>query len=261
MGIFDNQILYALRGTIIAAIVGLTLYTWNVKATVSNNFSNIHKAIRHGIKIPAAHLHKKKDVMHARATVSPIVSSYSMETVIVRLTVCIRMSNMLALSLLYSAPHVNHTIVITTESDVATHKLCQAWKIECWNTNNLGPIFNKGAAIAEAQKILHKRKGYIVIMDPDIAVPPSTWSSLPPCDHNTLYSVIDRHLFKTVESYCSHKPDGRDIVSKLFLPPKFQNLKQQSRLRGRPLKQSRYFTMGFFQAYCTTNAPFVSDYV
>lgn len=122
---------------------------------------------------------------------------------LLRVTVSVNSSDTLALSLRCSDAFVTKTIVITTAGDSRTQQLCaHTPRVRCHTTmafHQNGDVFNKGRAINEVQRLLHRRVGsHILLLDADICVPKSVWPSvirnLPRSD-SVLLGVVNRCIY------------------------------------------------------------------
>lgn len=148
------------------------------------------------------------------------------------LTVSEHMSGMLTATLACNRDLVDRVVVVTSNNDTATRRLCREEGIECHITEALhlnGDPFNKGRALREAQELLHgdpaEQGSLVLLVDNDICLPPDLWEQLPQeLESGALYTTVDRCLFLT--------PDHAR--------------------RGAPVMQTKakwFKTMGFFQLY------------
>jgi hypothetical protein len=87
---------------------------------------------------------------------------------------CVDYSDILAMTLPHTLPHVSELLVVTTIDDTKTIEVC--WKhdrVRIHTTNVFyenGAAFNKGAAMEEGFDVLG-RHGWILILDADIVLP------------------------------------------------------------------------------------------
>jgi hypothetical protein len=120
------------------------------------------------------------------------------------ITVCVNYSDFLAHTLPQNKQHFNKLIVVTSNDDILTQKLCEYHHVQCIKTDafyNNGDKFNKANGINEGLKGLSK-KDWVIHFDSDIYLPPLTRNILENTDLNTdtLYG-IDRMMCPSYEDW------------------------------------------------------------
>lgn len=112
--------------------------------------------------------------------------------------VCVNYGDFLAETLPLNKQHFDKLVVVTSEEDLETQKLCEYHYVECVIAD-FGPpgTFDKARGINEGLKHLSK-KSWVIHLDADIALTPQTGQILRSLklDTNCLYG-IDRFLIKS----------------------------------------------------------------
>lgn len=107
--------------------------------------------------------------------------------------VCVNYSDFLAHTLPHNRNQFNNLIVITDTKDQKTKELCEFYNVKCLQTDIFyenDNQFNKGAAINYGLSQLEK-KDWVIHMDADIYMPPTTRSVLEniPLEKHKLYGA------------------------------------------------------------------------
>lgn len=89
-------------------------------------------------------------------------------------TVCVGFSDLLSVTMPFNKSIIDNWIIVTSEEDVETQKLCNCYNIKCIISNEMyenGDIFNKGKAINLGFDQFNL-KGYCLQLDSDIILVP-----------------------------------------------------------------------------------------
>lgn len=164
-------------------------------------------------------------------------------------TVCVNYSDFLAHSLLLNRNIFDHYVVVTTQEDTKTQKLCRHFNIHCITTDTFysdGQKFNKGNGINAGLSKL-KRDEWVVHLDADIVLPPQTRSILKNAelDPTAIYG-IDRTMCPSFLAWMEFlsDPDIQHEWNSYCNPGRFP-------LGTRIVKPSTdgYIPIGFFQLF------------
>lgn len=118
--------------------------------------------------------------------------------------VCVRYSDFLSHSLLFSKRHFDKLVVVTANSDWHTQQVCKYHNVKCIKTDLFDKSFNKAGGINLGLKSLDL-DGWVVHMDADIALPPHTrdaWERAA-LDPTCIYG-IDRMMCPNPESWFNY---------------------------------------------------------
>jgi len=116
-------------------------------------------------------------------------------------TVCVDMDDLLALTLPVNRDRFDHYIVVTSPKDTATIQVAA----DCGDVTVLptdafyrdGAWFNKGAAINQALRMLHRggqKENWVCLLDADIALPLEAGWLTPCLASGTLYAPAGRRM-------------------------------------------------------------------
>lgn len=172
-------------------------------------------------------------------------------------TVCVNYSDFLRYTILFNKAVLDYYVVVTSEEDEKTQKLCEFYNIKCViNTNN---GFNKGKLINEGLHHLEHRD-WILHLDSDTVLLPLTKKILSDIelDKNYLYGV-DRlmcpsykewlgfienpiHLFTNYETYIIPEPWK---IGARFSKKYYKDIHLG--------KRAGYIPLGYFQLWHSSN--------
>ena len=155
---------------------------------------------------------------------------------------CVGYDDFLDLTLPFSKPHFDSTIVVTMDNDVATKKCCQKHGVlflctDEWYTEM--SALNKGRALNEALHLL-KCTDWVCSLDADIVLPNDFRGRLDGLDRSNLYSAR-RRMCLTVAEYHRFLADGN-----------------MSRFTPAPLSgRTEPILLGYLQLWCQGLRPVV----
>ncbi len=115
--------------------------------------------------------------------------------------VCVNYSDFLAHTLVFNKYNFDKMVVVTSDKDVDTARVCEYYHIECIKTNLFDDGFNKGKAINLGLSKLD-RSGWVVHLDSDMILPPRTryLLEIAKLREDTLYG-IDRQMCASYEEF------------------------------------------------------------
>lgn len=115
--------------------------------------------------------------------------------------ICVNYADYLAHTLPFNKYAFDRMVIVTSNKDKDTARVCEYYHIECIKTNLFEQEFNKGKAINIGLNQL-SRDGWLVHMDGDIILPPRTryLLEIAKLREDTLYG-IDRQLCSSYEDF------------------------------------------------------------
>jgi hypothetical protein len=165
------------------------------------------------------------------------------------LTTCVGYGDFLAATLPLNRHVFDHLLVVTTQEDVETQRVCEYYDVECLLTGGFhasGEPFNKGKGINAGLSLL-TQTGRVVHFDADIVLPPKARQVLreAPLDPETLYG-IDRVFCRSYDDWTRflRLPALHHQLDVLIHAPPFRFA---SRIARSPY--GGYLPIGFFQLW------------
>lgn len=163
---------------------------------------------------------------------------------IVPITVCVKYSDYLLISLAINRDFFEEYVVVTVPEDVDTHAVCNKYNCHILLSDSLqrnGAVFNKSALINFAQNYVHKKfpEAWVLLLDSDILIP------------DNFKEIVEEQLDDRTALYSMPRFD--------FLPDEL-NVMHIEQLKIFEQSQ-RYRTdfMGFFQLYFNKDQYYPND--
>ncbi len=129
-------------------------------------------------------------------------------------TVCVNYADFLCHVLPVNKQHFDRLIVVTSENDLATQRLCETVHVECIKSRELNHDFNKGKAINlgldKIYAAFHKeirKDDWVVHMDADIFLPHRTREILNSLD------LDPSHLYGVDRLMCPSYDEWQNFIS------------------------------------------------